>query len=138
MAAGGTYTLGQTVTVPNVPAGNYYLIVLADVYNYVYEESEANNQFAKAIAITGPETLRIVAINKMANGRVRIDFQSISGLTHHLETCGAMEEGLWAREPFYLTEDGTETQDEIAGTGAILSIYVPPAALRMFYRLAAP
>jgi len=138
VAAGGTYTLAQTVTVPNVATGSYYLIVLVDAYNYVYEESEANNQFTKAIAITGPETLRIVAINTMANGRLRIDFQSISGLTHHLETCGAMEEGLWAREPFYVTDDGTETQDEIAGTGAILSIYVVPAGPRAFYRIAAP
>ena len=138
VAAGGNYTLAQTVTVPNVPAGNYYLIVVVDVYNYVYEAEEGNNQFRKRIAITGPETLRIVAIGWIANGRLRIDFQSISGQMHHLEMCGLIEEGLWAREPFYVTDDGTETQDEIAGTGAILSIYVVPAGPRAFYRIAAP
>ncbi len=138
VAPGGTYNLARTVTVPSVPAGNYYLILQVDVYNYVYESDEGNNQFRKAIAISGSEILRIVALEPRPNGRLRIEFQSISGPSHHLESCDFIEEGLWVGESFYIAEDAAETVEQIEGTGEIMSIYVSPAGVRRFYRMAAP
>lgn len=50
VAAGSTYNQTVSVTLPNVAAGNYYLIVQTDTFNQVYEADETNNQ--KAVAIT--------------------------------------------------------------------------------------
>ncbi|MBI4490136.1 MAG: IPT/TIG domain-containing protein [Deltaproteobacteria bacterium] len=55
VASGGSYTHTKTVTVPNVPTGNYYVIVKADYYDtHVYEASETNNEKAVAITVTSP------------------------------------------------------------------------------------
>jgi hypothetical protein len=138
VAAGGTYNLARTVTVPSVPAGNYYLILQVEAYNYLYESDEGNNEFHRPIQVTGSEILRIVAIEPRPNGRLRIEFQSISGPSHHLESCDLIEEGLWVGESFYIAEDAAETVEQIEGTGEIMSIYVSPAGVRRFYRMAAP
>jgi subtilase family serine protease len=51
LAAGATYTTSQTVTLPNVTPGTYYLLLQADVVNGVYEGgADANN--LKAVQIT--------------------------------------------------------------------------------------
>jgi subtilase family serine protease len=138
VAAGGSYNLARTVTVPSVPAGNYYLILRVDSLGYVYEADEGNNEFRRPIQVTGSEILRIVAIEPRPNGRLRIEFQSISGPSHHLESCDFIEEGLWVGESFYIAEDAAETVEQIEGTGDIMSIYVSPAGVRRFYRVAAP
>jgi subtilase family serine protease len=46
VAPGESYSPTRTVTIPNVPAGTYYLIVRTDVYDYVYEADETNNVLA--------------------------------------------------------------------------------------------
>jgi len=55
LAAGGSYTKTPTVTVPNVPAGNYYLILRVDHFNSRYEISETNNERVVPITITTPD-----------------------------------------------------------------------------------
>ena len=132
---GGDYGLSATVNVPNLPAGDYYLILVVDVYNNVYEENEGNNKTHRSIRLTGPETLRVVAMGWMENGRLQIDFQSVDGLVHNLEWCDDMGEGDWTPQPFYVSEDATETQDSIDGTGEILSIYVTPEGSPCYYRV---
>jgi len=137
VAAGGDYGLDATVTVPDVPAGDYYLILVVDVYNSLYEEDKGNNKTHRSIRLTGPETLRVVAMGWMENGRLQIDFQSVDGLVHHLEWCDDVGEGDWMPEPFYVSEDAVETQDNIDGTGEVLSIYVMPEGSPCYYRVVA-
>jgi hypothetical protein len=138
VATGETYTSTYTVMVPNVPASNYYLILYADSHSYLYEADEENNQIHRSIIVTGPEGFRIVAIEHLPNGRLRIDFTSISELIHQLQWSDAIEEGGWLHQQFYITEDGTEPQDSIVGTGTIMTIYVPPAPSPGFYRILIP
>jgi len=137
LAPEGDYSPSRTVTVPNVPPGSYYLILVTDLYNYLYEADEGNNLIYETILITDVEGFRIVAIVQMPNGRLRIDFTNIADRPYQLEWCNAMEEASWELEPFYITEDGVETQDTIEGTGAILFIYVTATGDRCFYRMVA-
>ena len=51
VASGGSYTQTKTVTLPNVPAGNYYVFVLTDYSNGIYEQSETNNQMSVPITV---------------------------------------------------------------------------------------
>src|SRR5262249_4525887 len=55
IAPGASDSRTQTVTIPNVPAGNYYLIVVVDALNNVFEANETNNQRAVPITITTPD-----------------------------------------------------------------------------------
>ena len=52
VAAGASYTQTETVRLPEVPAGNYYLILRADYNDSLYESDEANNDQAVAISLT--------------------------------------------------------------------------------------
>ncbi len=52
LGPGASYTRTATFTIPNVAAGNYYLVVRADYWNGLYEVNETNNDRAKAITIT--------------------------------------------------------------------------------------
>lgn len=52
LAAGASYTLTSSMTIPDVPTGSYYLLVVADGYQYQAESNETNNILAKPIAVT--------------------------------------------------------------------------------------
>ena len=49
---GSGYTDADTVAVPAIAAGTYYLILQSDVLNWVSESSESNNTFIRQIAVT--------------------------------------------------------------------------------------
>ncbi|MFB3112904.1 MAG: CARDB domain-containing protein, partial [Gemmatimonadales bacterium] len=51
LAVGANYTRTVTVTTPKVPAGDYYLLLRVDHYNFVYEADETNNQAVVPITI---------------------------------------------------------------------------------------
>ena len=55
LGVGESYTRTPTLTVPNVPAGSYYLILRVDSGGAVYEADEANNTQAIPITITTPD-----------------------------------------------------------------------------------
>jgi subtilase family serine protease len=55
--AGASYTQTQTVTIPNVAAGGYYLIISTDAGNTRAETNEGNNQLAQALAVTTPDLM---------------------------------------------------------------------------------
>ena len=55
LAAGGTYVQTTSLTVPNLAAGGYHLILRTDVDDTVFEAGEANNQRAIPVAITTPD-----------------------------------------------------------------------------------
>jgi subtilase family serine protease len=52
---GASYNKTQTVTLPNIPAGNHYLIIQTDKGGQVYETSETNNTRSFAITTVAPD-----------------------------------------------------------------------------------
>jgi hypothetical protein len=54
-AAGASYNVSNKVTVPNVPPGDYYLILRTDWYGTVKEASEKNNTLAARLEIRVPD-----------------------------------------------------------------------------------
>lgn len=59
LAAGQTYQKQLNVNVGNVPAGNYYILVVADFSDHVFEgprdsQPETNNRNSVAVAVTSP------------------------------------------------------------------------------------
>jgi subtilase family serine protease len=76
VAAGASYTTTKSVTIPSLPAGSYYLIMWADIPNYLYESNEGNNQLAVPITITAvPPDLIPTALTGPASASTQ---QSIS------------------------------------------------------------
>lgn len=58
LAAGTAYTVSNTVTLPALPLGTYYLILQADVYDYVPESNESNNtSMAISLAVVAPPVI---------------------------------------------------------------------------------
>jgi subtilase family serine protease len=51
LAAGSTYTVSMSVTVPNVAAGNYWLVVETDSTGSVTETSETNNRTSTGVSL---------------------------------------------------------------------------------------
>ena len=51
LAAGASQSFNTTINLPSVPAGSYYLLVVADGSNYVSESDETNNVRAVPIAL---------------------------------------------------------------------------------------
>jgi hypothetical protein len=52
LAPGASYTQNRNVTIPSVPAGNYFVLVAADQNDFVFEESETNNVLAVPVTVT--------------------------------------------------------------------------------------
>lgn len=62
LAAGESYTTPYTIKIPEVPAGDYYLLLQADSQsNKVYESKEDNNIIVKPITIRVPD-LAVISI----------------------------------------------------------------------------
>ena len=65
LTVGESYTRTERVRLPQVPAGNYYLIVVADAAGQLYEHNEANNQRVQAIAVgldtDGSQPVRVLS-----------------------------------------------------------------------------
>jgi len=55
LAARASYTQVKNASVPDVPAGNYYLVVWADAGGVLGEDRDDNNQRAIPIRITAPD-----------------------------------------------------------------------------------
>ncbi|HEX7653047.1 MAG TPA: CARDB domain-containing protein, partial [Verrucomicrobiae bacterium] len=73
LAPGATYTNTQHILIPNVPAGQYYLVLAADYQNQAVESSEANNQLARPVTVL-PQDLAVAGVNlpAIANARSSI------------------------------------------------------------------
>jgi hypothetical protein len=60
LAAGGSYTVTKSVTLPGVPAGNYFLLLRTDNTNGVVEKNDGNNGWtALPITVTNPDLVPI-------------------------------------------------------------------------------
>jgi hypothetical protein len=81
---------------------------------------------------------RVIGVSRLPTARLRIDFPTVLGQTYYLQTCDSVEIAAWAQTPFFDSEDGTQAQQSIQGTGAVLSIYVSTTGNRAFYRIAGP
>ena len=56
LAAGAEYTQTQTVTIPDVGGGTFYLLFVADSYGYQGETDETNNvKAAASISLSAPD-----------------------------------------------------------------------------------
>ena len=55
LAAGASYTLDSSVTIPATATGNRYLLFVADSYNAQAETNEANNTRAVAVSLNAPD-----------------------------------------------------------------------------------
>ncbi len=55
LSPNASYAVTTTVTMPNVPAGSYYLLARIDSNNYLFESNEANNVRATPITIATPD-----------------------------------------------------------------------------------
>lgn len=77
LAAGATYTATQTVSLPNVDSGNYFLIFETDSSNQIVEDSNTNNTLVEAIELLASDLI-VSAVttpaSAAAGARVAIDF----------------------------------------------------------------
>jgi YD repeat-containing protein len=55
LAVGSSYTETRTVTVPNTPAGTYYLLFRTDSADNIFETNDTNNQYVQPISVTTPD-----------------------------------------------------------------------------------
>ncbi len=55
LGAGAAYSQTKMVTVPDVPAGSYYLVLVIDEVGLAWEGDEANNRRIAPISITAPD-----------------------------------------------------------------------------------
>ena len=60
LAAGASQSFNTTLSLPGVPAGSYYLLVVADGYHSVTESDENNNVKAVPITLTVPNVDLVV------------------------------------------------------------------------------
>jgi subtilase family serine protease len=61
LAAGANYSLTANVTIPNWPAGNFYLNFVTDAYAHQGETTESNNTFCVPITLLAPDLVVTVA-----------------------------------------------------------------------------
>jgi len=57
LSAGTSYTITQTVTLPQTRSGSRYLLFVADGYNYQGETDETNNVLALLINLSAPDLI---------------------------------------------------------------------------------
>ena len=69
VGVGESYTQTLLISLPQVPAGTYYLVLRTDSNESIYEADEANNVLAQAIALTTPD-LTPVTLSAPASGGV--------------------------------------------------------------------
>ena len=137
LAPGSNYVGTATFTVPTVMPGTYYLIARADAYDYLHETDEANNTVSRSIIITPTGGFRITAIEKLANGRIRVAFLTIGGLTYGLESGTSLAAASWQPQTFYPAPDSADSLATTPGTGSEVSVYLVPNGDHRFYRAVA-
>ena len=86
LAAGANYSLTQTVTLPNVPIGNYFIIVEADIMSAQLESNEANNSGATAIEVRAPDlqivNLAVAPASLVSGGPVTVRWDATNSGNH--------------------------------------------------------
>ena len=137
IAPGSNYLASLTFRVPTVMPGTYYLIARADAYDYLHETDEANNTVSRMVLVTPTGGFQITAIEVLANGRIRVAFLTIGGLTYGLENSASLGAGSWQSQAFYAAPDSADSLTTTPGTGSEVSVYVVPTGDYRFYRAVA-
>jgi hypothetical protein len=106
LAAGQSYTVTNSLTAPNLAAGQYYLIVQADAGNYVAENNKANNpSAAAAIAFVAPDL-----VAESASSAPVISFGGSVSIVYSVENAGnetaVSPAGFW-QDQVALSTNGT-------------------------------
>jgi len=93
------------------------------------------------ISLTAPAEAvsehQITAIEVLANGRIRVAFLTIGGLTYGLENSASLGAGSWQSQAFYAAPDSADSLTTTPGTGSEVSVYVVPTGDYRFYRAVA-
>ncbi len=109
LAAGASYTLTQTVTIPNTDAGSKFLSVTTDRYNSQFETDATNDQASIPITITRPNV--DLAVTSPSAPTSAIDGASIP-VSFSVKNNGTdPAAGSW-NDQVYLSSDSTLSNDD--------------------------
>ena len=91
--------------------------------------------FYGSFAFLPGDELRMSALTRMTNGRLRFTLTPIPGLTYRVETSPSLSAPVWTTYPVSLTENGDLSTTEFTGDVQPLNIYLAPGSPADFYRL---
>lgn len=100
---------------------------------YVWAVVDHSGDFAVGGPVSAAPQLRITAISFTVSGRILIEFESLSGIEHGLQSSADLR--AWTGEPFYPDETATSSVNTIVGTGKEISVFVEPTGRSRFYRV---
>ncbi len=108
LAGGASYPLQTSVTLSNVAAGQWYLLLAADAHNQQLETDETNNVLAQAVTVTAPD-LVIDSLDAPATGAWGEQL-ALQWLLHNVGNGPAG--GSW-QDYVYLSNDMTLSGDDV-------------------------
>jgi subtilase family serine protease len=124
VAAGGSYTLTQSVTIPTSSAtGNRYLLVVADADHNQAESDETNNVYALAITVVAPD-LVVTSISAPDTAVVN-DTISVTWTVTNQGVGSAPAN--WS-DSFYLSTDQTLSTSDLNLTSVLITNQTPLAS----------
>jgi len=86
LMAGAAYTQTNSITLPTLTSGTYYLILNADVYGHVPESNDANNTSVPVSFMVGvPPNYRQITGVLLTGGKIRMSFAGLPGLSYALD-----------------------------------------------------
>lgn len=131
LPVGHHYSLRTQVTIPSVPAGSYFLFIVADPssvppYSRVFERDENNNHIlAGPISITGPDLVcesMVVDPEAWKQEQVKVSWT--------VRNAGTAPAGSTWRDSVFIFPSGATSQDDLIllGTipGSVLEVGDPP------------
>jgi len=118
LAVGASYTETRTVTIPNVPAGSYYLLFRTDWANNLFETNESNNQQVAPITITTPD-LTPTALTAPGSATAQ---QNVSVSWTVLNQGTGTAQGTWVDYLYFSADQVCCTGDTILATATKTSL----------------
>ena len=117
LAAGASQSFNTTINLPGVPAGSYYLLVVADGSNYVTESDETNNVRAVPITLTVPAVdLVVTAADAPATAKAG-DTATVSWTVKNQGTDAAVAS--WTDAVYLSTDDKYDPFDTYVTTSYV-------------------
>jgi uncharacterized repeat protein (TIGR01451 family) len=104
LAPGASVTSNVKINVPQVAAGNYYLLFKVDQPNIIYESNEDNNLIAKPITIKLPDLI-VTSLNAPASASTQESIDVSWTITNQGEGLAQPSLGSGAPDRFYLSQD---------------------------------
>jgi large repetitive protein len=123
LAPAASYTRTATLTVPNVAAGNYNVILRADYFNALYEATETNNDRALALTVGTPDLI-VTNITSPASA-ARGQSISVSWTVQNQGT--ATTQVSWTDAPFFSSDSLCCSGDTGVGAWGNVTTLAPGA-----------